>query len=128
MIRVRTDQVDGHLIPAVGNRIAVAIYLNGLGCRQTAKAEFLKQREQPAFARIGGGGIAGWFCGDGFFEILPAAFEPVPTAIDLLIEPLALGQMIGYGRDAIDGGFGIGQLMQKIRRQQSAFGRDGDEG
>ena len=67
-VRVGTDQVDGHLIPAVGNRIAVAIHFNGLCRRQTTKTEFLKEREQPAFARIGGGGITGGFSAMAFLK------------------------------------------------------------
>ena len=36
--------------------------------------------------------------------------------------------MIRHGRDALDGGLGVGQFVEKIGRQKSAFGRDGNEG
>ena len=125
---VGADQVDGHLIPAVGNRIAVAIHLNGFGHGEAAETEFLKEREQPAFARICGGGIAEGFFGDGLFEIFPTAFETIPASVNLLIQPFALSQMIRHGRDALDGGLGVGQFVEKIGGQKSAFRRNGNEG
>ena len=83
---------------------------------------------QPAVARLGGGRVARLLVGDGFLEIGPAAFEPVPAPVDLLADALALGEVVGDRCESLDGGLRREQLGEEVRRQQAAFGGDRGEG
>ena len=50
-IDAAADEVDRRVLPEMGDRVALAIDLNGFGDGQAAVAQFLEERQQPAFAR-----------------------------------------------------------------------------
>ena len=129
-VNVTTDEVYRRILPPVRNRIRIARDLNRLRRRESSVTQFLKQRQEPAFARQRRTWVGVRQFRRRIAERRPRAQRAIPRAIDRLVDLLALGKMIRFRRHAsrFKPCVAIGDALKQIRRQYRAFYSDGGEG
>ncbi|MCX7049219.1 MAG: hypothetical protein NTX50_27505 [Candidatus Sumerlaeota bacterium] len=121
-------EMDRGVMPEMGDRIGFAFDLEGGRVRdEPPVAEFLKEREEPAFARDGDAGFAGGEFGGGGFEMGPAPEEARPGAVDGFIEALAGFEVIVVGLQSAERGVATGDAGERLGGEKKAFGLDGSE-
>ncbi len=55
-IDFEADEMEGCILPAMGDRVTSIIHLDGFGCEQATIAQFIEEWQQPAFSCQRGGG------------------------------------------------------------------------
>jgi len=121
------DEMNGQVLPGVGDRVAFALDLDGAGRSQAAVAELAEEVQQPFLAGEGGGGIAFRPSGEVLLKGRPGADEAVPGAAGHLVDLFALDEMIGLRGEPLQSGITGSDALQQLRRQDGPFDMDGGE-
>ena len=100
-VDAESDQVDRGLLPGVRDRVGLVLDRHWLRRDEPAVAEFLEQRQEPALAGDGRGGVGLGELAERLAEVPPLGREPVPGVVDDFLEPLA-GEVVRLGRQAVE--------------------------
>src|SRR5437588_6998706 len=93
-INPEADEMHGGVLPAMRDRIAFAIDLNRLGREQAPIAQFAEERQQPALPRQRRPHILLRQLLPRRLKGAPRAQQPVPRAVNSLVQFLRLEQVI----------------------------------
>src|SRR6266516_5013718 len=88
------DKMYGRVLPSMRNRVAFAVDLNRLGGEQAPIAQFAEERQQPALPRQRRPHVLLRQLLPRRLKSTPRAQQPVPRAINSLVQFLRLEQVI----------------------------------
>ncbi len=125
----KAHQVDGRLFPQVADGVGcpvVALQPAALKLQAT-KAQFLKEHQQPAFARQRHAAVVRGQPAPLLIEAQPGAQAAIPRPVDGLVEALARQQVVVLRAQPLDCA-AIGDALEQVGGQQAALGLDGGKG